>query len=116
MIFLLLNYDYLLLKYYYLRRWKEITNIEIVYSSWQEVLYGFLKGSILRLLLFTVDLCNIFLILNQYDIANYAHVNALCVSGRSIEEVVASLENVSETIFQWFRGNRFQGIANVMFY
>ena len=31
------------------------------------------------------------------------------VSGRNIEEVVASLEEVSEIIFQWFRDNQFQG-------
>ena len=34
------------------------------------------------------------------------------ISGRNIEEVVASLEEVSEVIFQWFRDNQFQGNAN----
>ena len=38
--------------------------------------------------------------------------NTPYVSGRNIEEVVASLENVSEVIFQWLRDNQFQGNAS----
>ena len=33
------------------------------------------------------------------------------VSGRNIEEVVASLEEVSEVIFQWFRDKHIQQIC-----
>ena len=36
-------------------------------------------------------------------------INTPCVSGRKIEKVVASLEEVSEVIFQWFRDNQFNG-------
>ena len=50
--------------------------------------------------------------MSQYDIANYAEDNTPYVSGRNIEQVVASLEEVSEVIFQWFRDNQFQGNAS----
>ena len=50
--------------------------------------------------------------MSQYDIANYAEDNTPYVSGRNIEEAVASLEEVSEVIFQWFRDNQFQGNAS----
>ena len=37
-------------------------------------------------------------------------INTPCVSGRNIEKVVASLEEVSEVIFQWFRDNQLNGL------
>ena len=75
-------------------------------------LYGVTQGSILGPLLFHADLCDLFITMSQYDKANYADDNTPYVSGRNIEEVVASLEEVSEVIFQWFRDNQFQGNAS----
>ena len=63
-------------------------------------------------LLFNADLCDLFITTSRYDIANYADDNTPYVSGRNIEEVVASLEEVSEVIFQWFRDNQFQDNAS----
>ena len=63
-------------------------------------------------MLFNADLCDLFITTSHYDIANYADDNAPHVFGRNIDEVVASLEEVSEVIFQWFRGNQFQGNAS----
>ena len=60
-------------------------------------------------LLFNADLRDLFVTMSHYDIANYADDNTPYVSGRNIEEVVASLEEVSVVIFQWFRDNQFQG-------
>ena len=55
--------------------------------------------------------------MSHYDIANNADDNTPYVSGRNIEEVNASLEEVLEVIFQWFRDNQFHGNAsNAMFY
>ena len=98
--------------YDYLRHPKQRTKIADSYSSWQEILYGVPQGSILGPLLFNADLCDLVVTISQYDIANYADDNTANVSSRSIEEVVASLEEVSEVIFQWFRHNAFQGNAS----
>ena len=98
--------------YHYLRHCKQRTKIADSYSSWQEILYGVPQGSILGPLLFNADLCDLFITMSQYDIANYADNHTPFVSGRNIEEVVASLEEVSEVIFQWFRDNPFQGNAS----
>ena len=46
------------------------------------------------------------------SLANYADDNKPYVSGRNIKGVVASLEEVSEVTFQWFRDNQFQGTAS----
>ena len=86
--------------YDYLRHRKQRTKIVDSYSLWQEILYGVPQGSILGPLLFNADLCDLFITMSQYGIANYADDNTLYVSGRNIEEVVASLEEVSEVIFQ----------------
>ena len=53
-------------------------------------LYGVPQGSILGPLLFHADLCDLFITMSQYDKANYADDNTPYVSGRNIEEVVAS--------------------------
>ena len=90
-------------KYDYLRHRKQRNKIADSYSSWQEGLYGVSQGSILGPLLFNADLCDLFITMSQYDIANYADDNTPYVSGRNIKEVVAALEEVSEVIFQWFR-------------
>ena len=98
--------------YGYLRHRKQRTKMADSYSSWQEILYGVSQGSILGPLLFNANLCDLFITASNYDIANYADDNAPYVSGKNIEEVVASLEDVSEFIFQWFRDNQFQGHAS----
>ena len=98
--------------YDYLRHRKQRTKITDSYSSWQETLYGVPQGPILGPLLFNADLCDLFITVSHYDIANYADDNTPYVSGRNIEEVLASLEEVSEVIFEWFGNNQFHGNAN----
>ena len=63
-------------------------------------------------LLFNADLCDLSITTTHYDIVNYADDNTPCIYGRNIEEVVASLEEVSEVIFQWFKDNQFQSNAS----
>ena len=75
-----------------LKHRKQRTKIADSYSSWQEILYGVSQGSILGPSLFNVNLCDLFFTTSPYGIANYADNNTPYVSGRNIEEVVASLE------------------------
>ena len=53
-----------------------------------------------RAVVINANLCDLFITASHYDIANYADDNTPYVSGKNIEEVVASLEDVSEIIFQ----------------
>ena len=57
-------------------------------------------------LLFNADLRDLFVTMSHYDIANYADDNTPYVSGRNMEELVASLEELSEVIFQRFRDKK----------
>ena len=98
--------------YDYLRNRKQRTKIDNAYSSWQNILYGVPQGSILGPLLFNIDLCDLFFVMNHEDIANYADDNTPYVSGKNIDEVVRFLEEPSRVIFKWFSDNQFQANAS----
>ena len=49
-------------------------------------------------LLFSIDLCDLFVIMYQHDIDNYADDNTPYVSGKNIDEVVKLLEKASRLI------------------
>ena len=80
--------------YDYLRHHKQRTKIADSYSSWQKILHGVSEGSISEPLLFNAGLCDLFITMSHYDIANYADDNTPYVSGRNIDKLVASLEEV----------------------
>ena len=59
-------------------------------------------------LLFNIDLCDLFLMMNHVDIANYADDNAPYVSGKNVDEVVRFLEESLRVIFNCLSENHFQ--------
>ena len=71
-----------------------------------EINFGVLQGSILGPLLFNIFLCDLFLIMENIDIASYADDNTPYTTGNSIEEVIRKLENAAKTLFQWFSDNQ----------
>ena len=64
------------------------------------------QGSILGPLLFKIFLCDLFLIMENIDIASYADDNTPYTTRNPIEEVIQKLENVAKTLFQWFSDNQ----------
>ena len=94
---------------------KELKPLEYIVA--QQILYGVPKGSILGPLLLNINLCDMFFILDEFDIGNYADDSTPCVSSRSIEEVIALLEEVSKHIFKWLEIMNLKVMsANVIFY
>ena len=73
------------------------------------------QNSILRPLLFNIDICELFLIKVDCDIANYADDNIPYLSLKNVGEVwevLNGLENVLSNLFQWFTENKLKGNAS----
>ena len=69
-------------------------------------MFGVPQESIPGLLLFNTFLCDLFLIMDNIDIASYANDNTPHTTRNSIEEVIQKLENTSKRLFQWFSDNQ----------
>ena len=97
--------------YDYLTSRKQRTILSDTYSSWQEIPSEVPQSSILGPLLFNIDICDLFFIIKDCDIANYADDNTTYLSRKNVEEVLNGLENVSSNLFQWFTENELKGNA-----
>ena len=67
------------------------------YSSWEEILFGILQGSILGLLN-----CNLLTILEEIDFVIYAEDNTSLVFEVTPEYLVNSLKICCDTLFECF--------------
>ena len=92
--------------YSYLANRKQRTKINMRYSSWEEILFGVPRGSILGPILFNTFLCDIFFELRQTDFAGYADDNIPYVEANNIDEVITILENDSVQLLKLFFDNQ----------
>ena len=75
------------------------------FSSWKEILYGVPQGSILRPLLFSIFICDMFFFLENYEIANYADDSTPFSAKCSHQAVIEDLEKSSAILFNWLKSN-----------
>ena len=84
----------------YLSNRKQRTKISESYSSWEEILFGVPQGSILGPLLFNIFICDVFIMMDDINIAKYADDNTPFVSGDTPLNVITSSENAAEKLFE----------------
>ena len=89
----------------YLSKRVQRTRVNSVFSSWLEILFGVPQGSILGPLLFNIFLCDLFLIIDDVEIASYADDTTPYVCEKGVDQVKASLEKSAEKILDWFTNN-----------
>ena len=90
----------------YLSHRKQRTKVNHAYSSWDERLFGDPQGSILGPILFNIFLSDLFLVISNTDFSSYADDNTIYDSGNSIDDVISSLQESAEKLFQWFSHNQ----------
>ena len=84
------------LVYDYLSNRIQRVKLNETFSSWRDIKFGVLQGSILGPLLFNIHLCNLFYFLDNLDIASYADYTTLYTVKENKESVVNALETLSQ--------------------
>ena len=106
------DYQSLKLLESYLSNRHQRVKINNVYSSWADILFGVPQGSILGPLLFNIFLCDIFLFLENTDVASYADDTTPFETGQKEEQVLSNLEKISVVLLDWFKDNSMKANPN----
>ena len=93
------------LVYAYLAKRNQRVKINDSFSSWKEILYGVPQGSILGPLFFNIFICDMFYLLEDFGVANYADDSTPYCSGVDYEGVSENLEKSSAILFKWLKDN-----------
>ena len=89
----------------YLTFRKQKTKVDSTYSKWSNIRRGIAQGSILGPLLFNIFINDIFMIIEQSDICNFADDNTLYSCGKSLTDIKENLVSDTKSILNWFRLN-----------
>ena len=89
----------------YLTFRKQRTKVGSAYSKWTKIRRGIPQGSILRPILFNIFINDIFMIIEQSDICNFADNKTLYSCGEWLIEIKENLVFDTKGILNWFRLN-----------
>ena len=91
--------------YSYLKRRKQGVKINNTESLFQILLSGIPQGSILGPILFNIFINDLFLFLEDVDLANFADDNTIYTANKNIEVLIKLLERESKSAIDWFKMN-----------
>ena len=96
-----------LVKSYLSDRWQRI-KMNSSFSTWSGLLLRIPQGSILGPILFNLFLNDLFFVIKETDLFNYADDNTPYTSDISLSSLMNRLESTTGTAMEWFRNNRMQ--------
>ena len=79
-------------------------NTDSSFSEWKYLLIGVPQGSVLGPFLFNIYLCDLFLLMPESNVANYADDTTIYVR-KNLHDVQRKLESDSLILFEWFHNN-----------
>ena len=89
----------------YLKNRLQRTNINVTFSSWTELLERVPQGSILVPILFNIYLNDLFFILKECNVCNYADDTTPYVCDNDTKNLFLRLEHDSALVIEWFQYN-----------
>ena len=94
----------------YLSKRQLRTKISPSYSTWKDILFGVLQGSILGPILFNIFISDLFLVVKDVNFASYADDNTIYQSGKTTDGVKNGLQVSAEKLLKWFSDNQMKEI------
>ena len=94
--------DFFTFLYSYLKRRKQLVNINNVHNMFQILLSGVAQGSILGLLLCNIFINNLFYFIKDAQLLNFAAGNTIATFSNSVDDLITDLQKESENATNWF--------------
>ena len=83
----------------------QTTKVGSSFSELPNIIYGVPQASIFGPLLFTIYICDLFIVNKDVNFSSYADDTTPFITGISSEQIIPELEIVLSDISQWFMNN-----------